>query len=116
MKSRFCDTVVRRAPLPVLVGEVGGGFELLAGETAAQHRSSHIAEAGLLLAMDADVIAKRFVGHHFSGARESNWKSISRLQFFEKFPGGPPFLREEVLEPGAIPGSRAAPADRERFQ
>ena len=58
MKSRFCETVARRAPLPKLLGQIGRGLQLLAGQAAAQHRRADIAQPGWRLRMNADVIAK----------------------------------------------------------
>jgi len=52
---RDCGAQCSRA---VAVGEIGGGFELFSGETAAEHRCADVAEARRALGMDAGVVAQ----------------------------------------------------------
>jgi hypothetical protein len=47
MKSRFCETVVRREPLPKRSARSAAASKLLAGQAAAQDGGADVAEAGL---------------------------------------------------------------------
>ena len=47
------------------LGEVGSGGELVAGEASAEHAGADVAEAELLLRMNAGVIAEDVVGNGF---------------------------------------------------
>ena len=46
-------------------GEFGGGFQLFAGEAAAQDGGADVAQARLALRMNAGVIAEDVAGHGF---------------------------------------------------
>ena len=52
------------------LGQFGGGQELIAGEASAQHAGADVAEPGLLLRMNADVVAQNVVGDGFLDARD----------------------------------------------
>ena len=45
------------------LGQLGGGFQLLAGQAAAQDGGADVAQARLALRMNADVVAEDVVGH-----------------------------------------------------
>ena len=59
--------VARSWPLPYLIGELGEGVELVAGDAAAEDAGAYGGEAGLLLRGDADVVAVDVVGDVFGG-------------------------------------------------
>ncbi len=85
----------------VLIGEIGRCFELLPGQTAAQHGSSYVAEAWLPLTVNANVIAEGFVGHYLVGSRQER-ETQTRLQFGQKPFRSPSLFHEEILQAGAI--------------
>ena len=54
----------------IAFGEVGGKIELLRGDAAAQNRSADVDQAGLLLVVDADVVAVDVGGDFFRVRRD----------------------------------------------
>ena len=83
------------------LGEIGSGLHLIGSDAAAQHHRSHVGEAGLLLRMNADVIAVNIVGRMLFD-RGIELESDALLQFAEKTLGGPSMTQEEKFQAGAL--------------
>src|SRR6185437_13716936 len=88
----------------VALGELGYGLQLLAGHAPAQHRGSHISQAGLTLGMNADMIAKVLVGNLLRDARRHAERD-ARLHLFEEPFRVPALAQKKVFEAGAVTAS-----------
>ncbi len=83
------------------IRQIGGGVHLLGGDSSAEHCGSHIAEARLLLRMDADVVAIHIRGRLFFDCG-IELKSDSPLQFVQKALRRPTMPQEEKFQPRAL--------------
>ena len=84
-----------------VLGEFGGLVQLIAAHAAAENRGAHVAEAGLLLRVNADVVAIDIVGHLLVD-RGIELESDDRFKFREERIRGPAFLEEEIFQAGAV--------------
>src|SRR5579863_1301381 len=96
LRNRGADSSAAEA-----LGELGGGFELLARQAAAEHGCADVCQARLPLRMNPRVIAIHVLGNVFLHSRPQ-LEVEARLQFFEESVGRPTFLHEEVFQAGAV--------------
>ena len=82
-------------------GEIGCGFHLLGRNPTAQNRGAYIAIAGLLLWVDADVIAVN-VGGCVLGFGGIELKSDAALEVVVEVTGSPTMAQEEKFQARAL--------------
>ena len=83
------------------LGEIRGRLHLLRRDSPAQRHRSHVRETGLLLRMDADVVAVNVVGRMLLDCG-IELESDAVLQFGKKAVGGPSVAQEEKFQPSAL--------------